>query len=262
METPKEKNEVFQLPTNMSGTAMPNFVFGQGISALEVGSEGLVLRAAAGKRDWSYAFSPGWRGVILLDRMPFTVTEGCTIWKAGDLAVLAKLQAFMDDHHGLEEKTTRDPGIVSIHAEGVSVLEDRCSTERWFLDLLFNVTPAAALISGLLRRMECYLLVRFLLSHSNDGESLGVLAKRYGVSYSHFRRLCHRALGGPVKAELKSWRMARSLLDITNGGGSVTEVALKHGYASASHFSSDVRGRVGVSPRGLSDITNLVMKRI
>lgn len=42
-----------------------------------------------------------------------------------------------------------------------------------------------------------------LLEQSYGGEKLQDLAGRYGVSVSHFRRLCRQALGGAAKSELR-----------------------------------------------------------
>ncbi|MGL6148964.1 MAG: helix-turn-helix domain-containing protein, partial [Plesiomonas sp.] len=78
--------------------------------------------------------------------------------------------------------------------------------------------------------------------------------------YSHFRRLCRHALGSAAKAELRDWRMARSLLDVVEGQENLTQVAIKHGYASSSHFSNEIRELLGVSPRGLSNIIQLASK--
>ena len=61
-------------------------------------------------------------------------------------------------------------------------------------------------------------------------------------------------MGAAAKSELRDWRMARSLLDVVERQGTLTEVALKHGYSSSSHFSNEIRQLFGVSPRGLTNI--------
>jgi len=205
---------------------------------------------------------PGWRGLLILDPGACHVTAGSALLKTGDISLLAKMQAFLDENRGLEIDTAAEvEPVVSVSGNGMAVLSDRRATEHWFLGKLLCAEPVAGSISALLRRMECYTLVRFLLTYSADKENLRMLAERYGVSYTHFRRLCNYALGCSAKAELNSWRLARSLLEMVEGGGTVTEVALKHGYASGSHFSNDVKGQVGVSPRFLSDILKLAAKK-
>jgi AraC-like DNA-binding protein len=234
-------------------------VFLHGIAALEVGGQGLCLQSLPGKAEWSCSFVPGWRGVLLLDQRACHVVSGSAACKIGDISVLTKMQALLDEDRGIEIKAGAETvHVVQVAGDGMAVLADRRATERWFLDKVFYAEPLAVLISALLRRMECYSLVRFLLACPDD--NLRALAERYGVSYTHFRRLCNYALGGSAKAELNNWRMARSLLDLACGSSTVTEVALKHGYASGSHFSNDVREQVGVSPRVLSDILNLTDK--
>lgn len=68
-----------------------------------------------------------------------------------------------------------------------------------------------------------------------------MLGEDYGVSYTHFRRLCSRALGGKAKSELRNWRMAQSLLNSVEGHENITQLAVNHGYSSPSHFSSEIK---------------------
>lgn len=234
-----------------------------GISALEVGEEGLQLQAASGKEEWFCSFVPGWRGLLLVNHGACHVVAGSASYKAGDISLLAKLQAFLDEDRGIEYRVAPNTApVVLVTGDGMAVLRDRSATENWFLGRLFCAEATAGAISSLLRRLECYAVVRFLLAYSIDKKNLRVLAKRYGVSYTHFRRLCNYALGCSAKAELNNWRLARSLLELVDckKNSSITEVALKHGYASGSHFSTDVKGQVGVSPRVLSDIFKLAVK--
>ncbi|WP_169449818.1 helix-turn-helix domain-containing protein [Paludibacterium yongneupense] len=102
-----------------------------------------------------------------------------------------------------------------------------------------------------LRQQESYSLVRFLDRRSNRGDSIAVLGQEYGLSYSHFRRLCRRALGMGVKAAFKRWRAARTLLRVADSGVSFTAAALDSGYCSSSQFSTEVRSLLGRSPRAL-----------
>lgn len=71
-----------------------------------------------------------------------------------------------------------------------------------------------------------------------------ILVNFYGVSYSHFRRLCSYALGGKVKTELCGWRVARAVLEIIEGNSDMTTIAHKYGYSSSSHFSAEVKSRL------------------
>ena len=99
--------------------------------------------------------------------------------------------------------------------------------------------------------------MRFLLEQGTRSEKLTTLAQRYGVSVSHFRRLCHQALGSAAKPALRGWRTAQALLNMSLGDGSLTDVALEFGFASSSHFSKEIRELVGFTPSSLADITYL-----
>ena len=104
---------------------------------------------------------------------------------------------------------------------------------------------------------DSYGLVRFLLEQGTRSEKLNTLAQRYGVSVSHFRRLCRQALGSAAKPALRGWRTAQALLNMSLQDGSLTDVALEFGFASSSHFSKEIRELVGFAPSSLADITYL-----
>ncbi|MDT4871476.1 Invasion protein InvF [compost metagenome] len=99
--------------------------------------------------------------------------------------------------------------------------------------------------------------MRFLLEQGTHSEKLTTLAQRYGVSVSHFRRLCRQALGTATKPALRGRRAARALLNMSLQDGSLTDIALELGFASSSHFSKEIRDLVGFTPSSLADITYL-----
>ncbi|WP_236687625.1 AraC family transcriptional regulator InvF [Chromobacterium subtsugae] len=221
-------------------------------------------RAARLALDWASGgetleLPAGWRGLLLLDRLELTVLDGGVSFQPLRLEALTKLLSFVDEARDAEQQAgERRCGLLPLDED--EVWTDRRGCEYWFLrQVLAPSEPFQALLS-LLRRSESYWLVRFLLAQSERGDKLQELGERYGVSYSHFRRLCRHALGGAAKTELRDWRMARSLLDVVEGRDSLTQVALKHGYASSSHFSNEIKGLIGVSPRGLSNIIQLATK--
>jgi AraC-like DNA-binding protein len=132
--------------------------------------------------------------------------------------------------------------------------------EHWYIAQTLSAGPDAQAFADLLRQGENYRLLHFLLNQGASSEKLGFLARRYGVSVSHFRRLCHHALGGAAKPEMREWRTAQALLAMTKGKQSLTDVALEFGFASSSHFSKEIRKLVGVKPSSLIDITRLSSK--
>ncbi|POB00620.1 AraC family transcriptional regulator InvF [Chromobacterium sinusclupearum] len=208
----------------------------------------------------SWEMPAGWQGLLMLDRVEVQVLAGQLTLRALKLEVLSKLLAFLDEARSLEEVDTGGGAWAALPLGDPSVCEDRKRCEYWFLSQALMPTPAFNEFLAGLRRSESYWLVRFLLAQSAGCGTLQDLGERYGVSYSHFRRLCRQALGSAAKTELRDWRMARSLLDVVEGRESLTQVALKHGYASSSHFSNEIRELLGVSPRGLSNIIQLAIK--
>jgi len=210
----------------------------------------------------------------------FTVTgAGADIWGAADAfqfvsqsvngdaqivapnnGALVKLQVFIDQAMPVVEHGRCLP-LASL-AVAPQVLSSEQTLRRWYISQTLAGSPESAAFARLLRQSESYRLVRFLLEQSAASEKLNDLARRYGVSVSHFRRLCHQALGGAAKPELREWRSAQALLSLalSQGKSSLTEVALEFGFASSSHFSKEIRELVGVAPSSLIDITRLSSK--
>ncbi|MFC4488596.1 MULTISPECIES: AraC family transcriptional regulator InvF [Chromobacterium] len=208
------------------------------------------------------ALAPDWQGLLLLDRVEVCVLSGTLAFQPLRLEPLSKLLAFVDESKTDEarEADAAEARCARLEQADLTTWQDRKRCEYWFLLQVLAPSPAFAALLTLLRRSESYWLVRFLLAQSSRGDKLQELGERYGVSYSHFRRLCRHALGNAAKTELRDWRMARSLLDVAEGRENLTQVALKHGYASSSHFSNEIKGLIGVSPRGLSNIIQLATK--
>lgn len=96
-------------------------------------------------------------------------------------------------------------------------------------------------------RTESYGLMQFLLDQGAD-LSVAELAERYGLSSAQFHRRCRQMLGRPLKRELRIMRAARALLDYPGRARSFTYLAADHGYASLSHFCTDIKSLIGCSP--------------
>ncbi|HID7510684.1 TPA: AraC family transcriptional regulator InvF [Enterobacter hormaechei] len=199
-------------------------------------------------------------GLLLLDRVDVRVLEGELSLRPFRLEVLSKLLVFIDEARNLVDFDTDNVHWLLLSVQDVSVWQNRKRCEYWFVQQMLDPSPMFNQLLAMLRRSESYWLVRYLLVQSTCNSTLQELGQRYGVSYSHFRRLCRHALGSAAKSELRDWRMARSLLDVTEGQDNLTQVAIKHGYASSSHFSNEIRELLGVSPRGLSNIIELATK--
>ncbi|MGL4978292.1 MAG: helix-turn-helix domain-containing protein [Plesiomonas sp.] len=214
--------------------------------------ESITLNFVANGIHSSVTLAASWQGLLLIDRAEVSVQSDCLFWPVR-VEWLVKLLAFIDDAKEVNQPANRFCWAILPQAS-FSICQQRRHYEFWFLQQALNPLPEFAQALTLLRGTESYWLVRFLLAQSVYGDTLKDLGDRYGVSNSHFRRLCRQALGGGAKSELRDWRMARSLLDVVERQGTLTEVALKHGYSSSSHFSNEIRQLFGVSPRGLTNI--------
>lgn len=106
-----------------------------------------------------------------------------------------------------------------------------------------------------IRSVESYWIAHFLLSQimneGKDSESpkIGNACKNYGVSESYFRKLCHRTFTRGPKKQLRLWRAARSVLQLIEKDNSIVAIAGDNGYASSSHFSSEIKSLFGITPK-------------
>ncbi len=88
-----------------------------------------------------------------------------------------------------------------------------------------------------------------LISYLDEKKSnIAQIGERYGVSGTHFRRLCKRYLGNCGKSQLRSWRAASSILTTLSTDESLTQIAVDNGFSSASHFSNEIKTLFGITP--------------
>ncbi|GAB3629535.1 type III secretion system transcriptional activator InvF [Pandoraea terrae] len=203
----------------------------------------------------------GWRGLVFLERGELTVHAGDLCFFPVRLEILIKLLAFLDAANPPERPIGGDrPFFNTFRLSGANAWTDRRCCEAWFLKQVLAPTASVRAMLAMLRRSENYGIIRFLLSESSNGGTLQCFCERYGVSYSHFRRLCRNALGDATKTALREWRMARSMLEVADRSASLTEIALRNGYSSSSHFSSEIRDLTGMSPKGITQSLRATQK--
>lgn len=214
-----------------------------------------VVVACGGRRDGNrIGLSRGWCGLLLADRTAITVLGGSLQYETVQVECLIKLLAFLDEARRPTASVPKGPSADALSFPDLSPWRERRLCEAWFARQVMMSAMDVAPLLGFLRRTESYSLIRFLLAQSAMGEKLQNLCQQYGVSYSHFRRLCCHALGHSAKTDMRDWRMARALLEVAGSHESLTEIALRHGYSSSSHFSSEVKGLTGRSPRELTGL--------
>lgn len=198
--------------------------------------------------------------MLFIEQAIVTPVSGDLVFRPLKIEVLSKLLAFIDGT-GLMDTTYAEPDKwVLLSPEFRAIWQYRKRCEYWFLQQIITPSPVFNKILTLLRKSESYWLVGYLLAQSTSGSTMRMLGEDYGVSYTHFRRLCSRALGGKAKSELRNWRMAQSLLDSVEGHENITQLAVNNGYSSPSHFSNELKELIGVSPRKLSNIIQLADK--
>lgn len=198
---------------------------------------------------------PGWQGLLFFRPGLHVLSGSAWVFPLSPIN-LFKLQFFIDQGGVPGGRAVRsEPWVVL--SEGRGQGRAAPGLESWYLTLALQGDAAYRAFACHLRSSESYQLLGFLLEQGAGNEKLQDLAGRYGVSVSHFRRLCRQALGGAAKSELRGWRTARALLSMAEGAVSLTDIALKFGYASSSHFSKEIRELVGVAPSSLIDITRL-----
>lgn len=111
-----------------------------------------------------------------------------------------------------------------------------------------------------IRKIENYWISHFLLSQllKEDKESgsgrLYNASKSYGVSESYFRKLCHNTFTRGPKKQLRIWRASHSALQLIENNNSIATIAGNNGYASSSHFSSEIKSIFGIRPREFKDL--------
>jgi AraC-like DNA-binding protein len=210
--------------------------------------------SASGLLDYSST-----EGIARIPLTEGTTTLVATIGKAGvvsrngawrnqrlSLDWMMKLCAFLDHGAGVAVPCTRTNGQVIFH---IDVDMDAKNIEAWLIGSILGGEPAVKPLLDMMRAQEPYRLVRFLLSEHGEAKSIAALGERYGLSKSHFNRLCRQVLGNGVKRELRLWRGVEAMLDVFDRRSALTAVAYEHGYSSASHFSREIKQLFGVSPR-------------
>lgn len=168
-----------------------------------------------------------------------------------------KLLAFIDCHYGLLHTTsdvTED--ILYQNHEGVFTIQGMVLNLEY--QIICEMLNAQSTLSGLfkkIRNSEHYWLIKHLvLAADSKNNSVMDISKSYGLSGTHFRRLCQRYIGSQSKNQLRHWRGVASVLDVLVKEHSLTRIASDHGYCSASHFSNEIRQQFGMSPKKIRDL--------
>lgn len=180
------------------------------------------------------------------------------------LSKCIKLLAFIDCHYDLSPKdnnemtdnnTGRDYEAFFCFKGSADNPEYRVVCE------ILNENSVLKTFFNTLRHSEHYWLVKHLISAADcKNNNIRDISQRYGLSGTHFRRLCQRYIGNQSKYQLRHWRGVASVLDILVKEHSLTRIAADNGYCSASHFSNEIKILFGMSPRKIRNLNHAVKK--
>jgi AraC family transcriptional regulator len=113
-------------------------------------------------------------------------------------------------------------------------------------------TPAAhrsptAAWKRLVAQVEYVLATRYA-----EELTLDEIARASGVSPFHAARVFRSVTGRSIHQQLVRVRVHHALYELSRGAGALTEVALRAGFSSHSHFTSTFRRLMGVTPSELA----------
>jgi AraC-like DNA-binding protein len=171
---------------------------------------------------------------------------------AADPFVLPRALAYYDSVSGSGELRRHAPACMALATP--CALETANGQIAWMLERLAAGCERFQDLAHHLRRTECYQLVRFVLERSPEC-SIATMARQYGLSNVHFYRLCKKHFGQSLKRQLRLHRAASALLEGIGPNRNFTQLALRHGYSSASHFCVEIKALTGVSPSSIYEIT-------
>lgn len=178
------------------------------------------------------------------------------------LESVASLLVFMDMANGISEHSYSNKSWnYQIKEVSPELFENDNEFKKWLIFSYIIKEKSIEPLLNFIRASEEYQIIFFLLKKTvcDDISSIKKLCKEYGLSYSHFRRLCYKALGKPIKEELEKWKIMNTYFDCVEHDDSLTFHAINNGFSSSSHFSNAVKKFTGYSPRDLKNV-NFIKK--
>ncbi len=166
------------------------------------------------------------------------------------LSRIAKLFAFIDAagivQSGNEKYHLPDTEPQFIFPTESAKSDDKIETQ--IVNAVLCHDQSLNMLWAAIRAHESYWINSHLLSEMSEGNRVEDMRSQYGVSSSHFRRLCKQHLGINAKGQLRAWRVCIAVLQIIESNQSLSNIAANNGYASASHFAKDVKSFFGFTP--------------
>lgn len=208
---------------------------------------GLLHLASKDVECLSWHLSPGER-LLFASTAPVSI-KGDVRLVPFDLARILRVLAFFEHCSDIHPIAVFDKSALVIYRCHQPIEQPKAAV-AWLINAIAMNDPQLPRFVDIWRGLEIYQLVRYVLGHESHA-NVDMLAVRYGLSVAQFRRKCRKIFDRPLKQELRILRAARALLHYPDSQQSLTRVAEDNGYASPSHFCSEIKSLVGISPRSL-----------
>lgn len=179
------------------------------------------------------------------------------------LSRIAKLFAFIDAA-GIIPKGSDKYHIPGVEPQFIFLTESARSDDKietQIVDAVLREDQSLNMLWAAVRAHESYWINSHLLSELSEKNKVEDIRSQYGVSSSHFRRLCKQHLGINAKGQLRAWRVCIAVLQIIESNKSLSDIAINNGYASASHFAKDVKSFFGFTPSEFRVLERLLYEK-
>lgn len=278
-----QKNMIRQRVNDSAIAKMPLHVSDKGIDfnngvlfARPLNSEAVMTVSASGElmENYDYRLNNIIQPIVLstLDNMKITF-EGYWMVESLSMSQATTLFSFLD-YQAKSRSIISEPCLgekntsLLIHTErNLAVLVEEEYKSLIGMLMFSLLEPQNCRLKNLfsfVRNVESYWISHFLLSQvmnedkESDSHKIGNASKIYGVSESYFRKLCHHAFTRGPKKQLRLWRAAHSALQLIEKDNSISAIAENNGYASSSHFSTEIKSLFGITPREFKKLEGLL----
>lgn len=133
---------------------------------------------------------------------------------------------------------------------------------RWYVSTkvpLFDVAGTVIGLAGAMYRIEqqeeltryfqeLYPVVRYIEQHYAESISMEAMARRVGLSTTHFNRRFRQLLRMTPREYLQKVRVQAAQRLLTEGSTALSEIAAAVGYTDQSHFTKRFREITGMTP--------------
>ncbi|MDO4276554.1 MAG: AraC family transcriptional regulator [Eubacteriales bacterium] len=91
-------------------------------------------------------------------------------------------------------------------------------------------------------------MLEFLHEHYRDKITLGEMAENSGVSSGEYCRFFKKRMNQTPFEYLQAYRIEQSLPELLEKSGSITQIALRHGFTGSSYYAETFKKEMGCAP--------------